>query len=75
MTAVSDEPDGPLRASDDVAGAWSDVEVRDAATVLLVRDGDAGLEVFMLRRNLQSEFVGGAYVFPGGSAATKKRVS
>ena len=51
------------------------VPLRDAATVMLVRDapagaqGDAdpgGLEVFMLRRNLQSDFVGGAYVFPGG---------
>lgn len=42
------------------------VEVRDAATVMLVRDGEQGLEVFMLRRNLNSDFVGGAYVFPGG---------
>ena len=41
-------------------------EMRDAATVMLLRDGDAGLEVFMLRRNLASDFVGGAYVFPGG---------
>ena len=41
--------------------------VRDAATVMLVRDGDAGMEVFMLRRNLNSDFVGGAYVFPGGA--------
>jgi 8-oxo-dGTP pyrophosphatase MutT (NUDIX family) len=40
---------------------------RDAATVMLVRDGDAGMEVFMLRRNLNSDFVGGAYVFPGGA--------
>lgn len=43
------------------------VPVRDAATVMLVRDGDDGLEVFMLRRNLRSDFVGGAYVFPGGA--------
>ncbi|MBK9180079.1 MAG: NUDIX domain-containing protein [Acidimicrobiales bacterium] len=43
------------------------VEVRDAATVMLVRDGVAGMEVFMLRRNLNSDFVGGAYVFPGGA--------
>lgn len=42
------------------------VPLRDAATVMLVRDGDDGLEVFMLRRNLNSDFVGGAYVFPGG---------
>jgi 8-oxo-dGTP pyrophosphatase MutT (NUDIX family) len=40
---------------------------RDAATVMLVRDGPDGMEVFMLRRNLNSDFVGGAYVFPGGA--------
>lgn len=43
------------------------VPLRDAATVMLVRDGSAGLEVFMVRRNLNSDFVGGAYVFPGGA--------
>ena len=37
-----------------------------AATVLLVRDGATGLEVFMLKRHIDSDFVGGAYVFPGG---------
>ena len=41
--------------------------MRDAATVMLVRDVDDGMEVFMLRRNLKSDFVGGAYVFPGGA--------
>ncbi|MGI8795679.1 MAG: NUDIX hydrolase [Acidimicrobiia bacterium] len=40
--------------------------IREAATVMLVRD-DPDLEVFMLRRNLDSEFVAGAYVFPGGA--------
>ncbi len=43
------------------------VGARDAATVMLVRDGDDGLEVFMVRRNLRSDFVGGAFVFPGGA--------
>ncbi len=43
------------------------VPLRDAATVMLVRDGVQGVEVFMLRRNLNSDFVGGAYVFPGGA--------
>jgi 8-oxo-dGTP pyrophosphatase MutT (NUDIX family) len=48
------------------------VPLRDAATVMLVRDavdgsGDPTVEVCMLRRNLASEFVAGAYVFPGGS--------
>ena len=42
------------------------VPVRDAATVMLLRDGSDGLEVCMLQRNLKSDFVGGAYVFPGG---------
>jgi 8-oxo-dGTP pyrophosphatase MutT (NUDIX family) len=41
------------------------VAVREAATVMLVRDAP-GLEVFMLRRHPQSTFVPGAYVFPGG---------
>lgn len=45
----------------------TEMAVRDAATVMLVRDGDQGMEVFMLRRNLNSDFVGGAYVFPGGA--------
>jgi len=40
--------------------------VREAATVVLVRDGDAGIEVFMLRRSSRLVFTPGAYVFPGG---------
>ncbi len=39
---------------------------RPAATVLLVRDGAAGLEVLMTRRSLTASFAPGAYVFPGG---------
>lgn len=42
------------------------VPVRDAATVVLLRDGVGGVEAVMLLRNLRSDFVGGAYVFPGG---------
>ncbi|HVM07815.1 MAG TPA: hypothetical protein VM345_05105 [Acidimicrobiales bacterium] len=58
----------PVRISRTVADA-DQVQLRDAATVLLVRDSepDGGMEVFMLRRNLNSDFVGGAYVFPGGA--------
>ena len=43
-------------------------DLRLASTILLVRDAPAagGVEVFMERRHLQSGFVGGAYVFPGG---------
>ena len=37
-----------------------------AATILLLRDGDVGLEVFMVKRHHQIDFVAGALVFPGG---------
>lgn len=37
-----------------------------SATVVLLRDGAPGLEVFLLRRHGQSDVLGGAYVFPGG---------
>jgi 8-oxo-dGTP pyrophosphatase MutT (NUDIX family) len=40
--------------------------VTDAATVILLRDGDASPEVFLLRRHAASVFMAGAYVFPGG---------
>ncbi|MEZ5648976.1 MAG: NUDIX hydrolase [Burkholderiaceae bacterium] len=42
-------------------------EPRDAATVVLVRDANAGgLEIFMLRRGGSSTVMHDAYVFPGG---------
>jgi 8-oxo-dGTP pyrophosphatase MutT (NUDIX family) len=37
-----------------------------AATILIVRDGASGLEVFMVRRHYQIDFMAGALVFPGG---------
>ncbi|MDB5730410.1 MAG: beta-lactamase domain protein [Variovorax sp.] len=40
--------------------------LRAAATVLLVRDGDSGIEVLMTRRSATASFAPGAYVFPGG---------
>jgi 8-oxo-dGTP pyrophosphatase MutT (NUDIX family) len=43
-----------------------DVPIRPAATVMLVRDGDGGPEVFMLQRTLNAAFARGQYVFPGG---------
>ncbi|HTO56223.1 MAG TPA: hypothetical protein VMJ74_00450 [Pseudomonadales bacterium] len=39
--------------------------MRDAATLLLVRDAAAGLEVFMVERPGAADF-GGMHVFPGG---------
>ncbi len=39
---------------------------RPAATLILVRDANAGMEVLMIRRTQAAAFVGGAHVFPGG---------
>ncbi len=39
----------------------------DAATVILTREGESGkLEIFLMRRHRKQEFMGGAFVFPGG---------
>ena len=42
------------------------VEAAAAATVVLLRDGDEGLEVLLARRSSKLAFHGGAWVFPGG---------
>ena len=39
---------------------------RPAATVVMLRDADAGMQVFLQRRHSLSDVLGGAYVFPGG---------
>ncbi len=43
------------------------VTIRPAATLLLIRDTPHGPEVFMQRRAPAAAFLGGAYVFPGGT--------
>ena len=40
-----------------------------AATILMLRDSPAGLEVFMVVRHHQIDFASGALVFPGGKVA------
>ncbi|GAB10663.1 hypothetical protein GOARA_061_01020 [Gordonia araii NBRC 100433] len=40
--------------------------LRDASTVVLVRDGADGVDVFLQRRVKQMAFAGGMTVFPGG---------
>ncbi|MFZ2530021.1 MAG: NUDIX domain-containing protein [Rhodococcus sp. (in: high G+C Gram-positive bacteria)] len=42
------------------------VPIRDASTVLLIRDSDRGVEVFLQRRVVGMDFAGGMTVFPGG---------
>ena len=43
-----------------------DTPPRDAATVLVLRQGKQGLEVLMLKRHADSKDLGGVFVFPGG---------
>lgn len=39
---------------------------KDAATIVLVRDANDGVEIFCVERSKASRFMGGAIVFPGG---------
>ena len=55
------------RMWDVLAGRVTPVRPRDAATVLLVRQADRGLEVYLLRRVASMRFAPGMYAFPGGS--------
>ncbi|EGD56923.1 NUDIX hydrolase [Gordonia neofelifaecis] len=47
--------------------------VRDASTVVLVRDSADGIEVFLQRRVKQMAFAGGMTVFPGGGVDHRDR--
>jgi 8-oxo-dGTP pyrophosphatase MutT (NUDIX family) len=39
---------------------------RPAATVILVRNGESGLQTYLLKRSGKSKFFPGSFVFPGG---------
>ncbi|MEM7337004.1 MAG: NUDIX domain-containing protein [Actinomycetota bacterium] len=52
MNSFADDPDA--------------VPIRPAATVIALRDGAAGLEVLVVRRDTNLAFHGGSWVFPGG---------
>ena len=41
---------------------------RDASTVLLLRDGPSGPEIYMVKRHRGNKFMAEAYVFVGGRA-------
>lgn len=47
--------------------------LRDASTVVLVRDGVDGIEVFLQHRVQQMAFAGGMTVFPGGGVDHRDR--
>ena len=49
------------------------VTPKDAATLLVLRDGAQGVEVFCVRRHAKSAFMGGVVVFPGGKLDAEDR--
>ncbi len=70
---TDERPTPPPARGDAGIGGTFDLDVErevpdavPAATVILVRDGDDGLETLMLRRNSKLAFAGGHWVFPGG---------
>ena len=42
-------------------------QAREAASLILLRDSAEGPEVLLVQRNPEQRFMGGAWVFPGGS--------
>lgn len=43
-------------------------QLREAASVILLRPAEPGFEVFLLRRHRKASFMASAFVFPGGAA-------
>ena len=73
---ASEESDRPADASEHRNDMYGNIDARSeedsgvaapipAATVVLLRDGNAGVEVLMLKKNSKITF-GGMWVFPGG---------
>jgi 8-oxo-dGTP pyrophosphatase MutT (NUDIX family) len=57
--------DGPHPGEEWNEGAVT--EPRQAASIVVLRDSDAGPEVLLVQRNPEQRFMGGAWVFPGGA--------
>lgn len=58
-------PEVSERARALLTGQWQPPRVRDASTVVLVRDAD-GLQTYLMRRAASMAFAAGMHVFPGG---------
>ncbi|MGW2387161.1 NUDIX hydrolase [Streptomyces sp. NPDC001658] len=59
-------PEWPDRIRALASGSLAPAAPRRAATVMLLRDGENGPFVHMLRRRASMAFAGGAYAYPGG---------
>lgn len=66
MTETPDPKHGERFRTWMASGSGEATPAIPAATVILLRDTDDGVETLMLRRNSKLAFAGGAWVFPGG---------
>ncbi len=63
-----DQGDGGSEGAGTPAGKdWRAPPLRHAGTIVLLRDTDAGVEVYLQRRVSTMAFAAGMYVFPGGA--------
>jgi 8-oxo-dGTP pyrophosphatase MutT (NUDIX family) len=63
-----------MSASSSDGAASAPVTPRPASATVMARERlEGGIEVFMVRRHVQSEFVPDVYVFPGGSVSATDR--
>ncbi|AQT80916.1 NUDIX hydrolase [Mycolicibacterium litorale] len=69
------EGPGPRRSEQLTDDKLEPLPVRPAATVMLIRDTPAGINVFLMRRHRAMEFAGGVMVFPGGGVDDRDRNS
>lgn len=56
-----------------VGGDFTATPVESASLVLLRTSATGGVEVFLQERTIESDFAGGAYVFPGGKVDAQDR--
>ncbi|MCX6389769.1 MAG: NUDIX hydrolase [Solirubrobacterales bacterium] len=59
--------DLPPRAPGETLNDGPETVPREASTVIVLRGGNESLEVLLVQRNIESRFMGGAWVFPGGA--------
>ena len=49
---------------------WQAPPISAAATIILIRDAESGLEIFLQQRIGSMKFAAGMFVFPGGRVET-----
>ena len=63
---LSDKARARVAALESGSGEWVPPSPRGACTVILIRDGQSGIETFLMRRADTMKFAARMHVFPGG---------